>query len=737
MASQPANKTTYSVCTICDIGCQLRAETKDGKLSRMVAHDNPALAKNVCYKGIAAPDIHNHAERLTKPLKRVGERGEDKWEEISYEQAIEEIAEKLGKVVDQYGPESLAVSTSGWNTQTTHSMDRRFMNALGSPNYISGVSLCAGNTAAVNKLTYGWFPFADISNSKCVVLFGHNPRKHSWTPIYNQINAARANGAKVIVLDPRVSDQAEVADMHLRLRSGTDAAMCLGWLNVIINEELYDKDFVNEYTLGFEELCERVNEYPLERVAEITGVDAEQIAAAARLYAQSESACIPWTPITDMQISSTSAIRLHSILRALTGNLDIPGGESLGGFNPSYISESKLGNHEMLSQEQKAKQLGSDVHPAYTYRAQEMLHEHTERVHGYGYADIVMGCYMANPSVTFRAMATEQPYPVKAFFVLGNNALMSYPNQHQILKGLMNQDLIVAHEIFMTPTAMLADYVLPGDVFSERNHVSDSWNWRVGLTLSQKAVEPPEEASSTYEFWHDLAHRMGFGELFPWKNIEEVLDYRLSPTGKTFDEFAAENFMLVPTPEYRKYRKTGFATPSGKVELKSSVLEELGFDPLPYYREGPAVSEEYPYHVFTGVREDAFFQTGQRQIKVLRDRMPSPKLFMHPEDAAKQDIADHDWVKLQTATGEVTAKVLIQESMKQGHIRVPHGWWYPELRGQQDLAGAFISSDAVLCPDDPEYLDYEQGIPHFKGFPGRIVKLAEPPAGMSKQVLEG
>ncbi len=735
--SEQAAKSRYSICTICDIGCQLRPVTKDGKLIAMKAHDNPALARNVCYKGISAPHIHNHNERLLKPLKRVGERGEDKWEEITYEQAMDEIAARLQTLVDKHGPETLAVSTSGWNTQSTHAMDRRFMNALGTPNYISGVSLCAGNTAAVNKLTYGWFPFADMSNSKCIVLFGHNPRKHSWTPIYNMINAAKANGAKVIVLDPRVSEQAETANMHLRLRAGTDAAMCLGWLNVIINEELYDKDFVDEYTTGFTELSERVNEYPLSRVAEITGVPAEQIAEAARLYATAESACIPWTPITDMQISSTSAIRLHSILRALTGNLDVPGGELLEGFNPNYISESVLGNHGMLTSQQKAKQLGADAHPVYTYRAQEKLLDATERTWGQRYSDIVMGSYMANPSAVFRAMATEAPYPVKAFFALGNNSLLSYPNQHQILKGLLNQELIVAQEIFMTPTAMLADYVVPGDVFSERNHISDMWSWRSSLTLSEKVVEPPAEACSTFEFWHDLAHRMGFGNLFPWDSIEAMLDYRLSPSGMTFAEFADKQYMQVSNPEYRKYRKTGFGTPSGKVELKSSILEELGFDPLPYYREGPAVDADYPYHVFTGVREDAFFQTGQRQVKVLRDRSPTPKLFMHPTDAARQEIEDNQWVKLETRTGEVVAKVLIQESMKKGHVRVPHGWWYPELRGSADLAGAFLSSDAVLCPDAPEDLDREQGIPHFKGFPGRIVKLSAPPAGMSEQVLAG
>ena len=177
-------KSTYSVCTICDIGCQLRTESMAGRVDRVIAHDNPMLAKNICFKGTAAPHIHNHPERLRAPLKRVGERGKDNWEEISYEQAMDEIAVKLKNITDIHGPEAFAVSTSGWNTQTTHSMDRRFMNLFGSPNWISGVALCAGNTAAVNRLTYGWFPAPDWGNTNCIVLFGHNPRKHSWTPIY-------------------------------------------------------------------------------------------------------------------------------------------------------------------------------------------------------------------------------------------------------------------------------------------------------------------------------------------------------------------------------------------------------------------------------------------------------------------------------------------------------------------------------------------------------------------------
>ena len=249
-------------------------------------------------------------------------------------------------------------------------------------------------------------------------------------------------------------------------------------------------------------------------------------------------------------------------------------------------------------------------------------------------------------------------------------------------------------------------------------------------------VEPGAECSSTYEFWHDLAHRMGFGEHFPWQSVEDVLDHRLSPAGKSFAEFEAETYFHMPPTEHRKYLTTGFATPSGKVELRSSVLEQLGFDPLPYYREAPGTSHEYPYAVFTGVREDAFFQTGQRNIESLRKRSPTPKVFLHPDDAAKEGLEDGDWLRLETPTGQVLARLAIHDTMKPGHLRVPHGWWYPELRGKQELAGAFLSSDAVLCDDQTEMLDHEQGVPHFKGFPGRVTKLTEPPA-LPQRVLEG
>ena len=228
---------------------------------------------------------------------------------------MDDIAERLKKVIDRYGPEAFAVGQSNASGLGDSGLCRRFMNHIGSPNWISGVAYCAGNTAAVNRYVYGWFPRGDILNSKCIVLIGHDPRRHSWTMEYKAIRMAQARGAKLIVLDPRRSENAERADIWLPLRAGTDAAMTLGWLNVIVEEELYDKEFVRDWTVGFDALVERLKEYPVERVARITGVPEERIRAAARLYATTSPACIPWTPITDQQVSSTSAIRIQCMLR--------------------------------------------------------------------------------------------------------------------------------------------------------------------------------------------------------------------------------------------------------------------------------------------------------------------------------------------------------------------------------------------------------------------------------------
>lgn len=724
MGAQPTSVVEKSViCSSCDIGCPLVAEVSDGVVQRVHTHDHPALRDYICMKGANAPRGFRHPDRILYPLKRVGARGSAQWERVSWDAALDDIAARLKVIVTRHGAEALAVATSQWNTSVDNGSGRRFMNLLGSPNWISGVALCAGNTAAVNRIVYGWFPQPDYSKTQCIVLFGHNPRKHSWTPVYHKIMRAQARGAKLIVLDPRRSESAERADLWLPLRVGTDAAMCLGWLNVIIDEGLYDADFVARWTVGFDDFAARVREYPVDRVAQITRVDADLIRAAARMYATTKPGVIPWTPVTDQQMNSTSAIRLHCALRALTGNLDVPGGESLQGLNPDIIPEDDIELHEALPPGQRAKQLGSDRHPVFTYRAMADLEEPTERVWGRRYVNLITGSYMAVPSATFRAMAYGDPYPVKAFISLGNNTLMGFSNMDLLRKAMFNQDLIVVHEHMMTPTAQLADYVLPGDSWLERPQLYDALRWVSTIGVSRQAVEPPGECRSVFEFWRGLALRMGFAEQFPWATLEDLYDYRLAGTGMRFAEFAEKHLFHSPKMQYRKYEKTGFATPSGKVELSSSVLAGLGFDPLPYYREAPGPCEEFPLMMFMGVRDDEYFQTNHRHIAELRRRKPEPTLYLNPLDAESHGIAAGDWVELTTRGGTVTALAEVREEMPAGLIRVPHGWWKPEAaQGEKHLSAAMLHSDSLVTIDHPDYRDDEQGIPHLRGIPCRVRK---------------
>ena len=445
-----------------------------------------------------------------------------------------------------------------------------------------------------------------------------------------------------------------------------------------------------------------MDEFPLERVAAITGCDPEGIAAAARRYATSAPGVIPWTPITDQQRNSTSAIRLHCALRALTGSLDAPGGELMHGFHRDIVPESALDLHEALPAGQKAKQLGADTHPAFTYRGMETLGEPARRVWGHEYPNLVSGCYMANPTATFRAMATGEPYPVKAFFTLGNNTLMGFANMQRIHEGLLDQDLVVAVEHLRTPTAQLADFVLPGDAWIERACLSDGFGWTAIHRPSQQAVAPAGECRPVYDFWRGLAVRFGFGEHFPWETVEDMLDHRVAKLGMTFSEFAERHPCHMGEPGFRKYERTGFATPSGKVELASSVLEGLGFDPLPYWRDEPAAGPEYPLRLFTGLRDDPFFQTGRRHIEALRRRCPEPRMFVTAADATRAGLEDGGWAEVSTRQGGRRMRVSVRDDLPDGLVRAPHGWWLPERpEGDGGLSGAWDHADAqfsaVLC----------------------------------------
>lgn len=701
-----------STCTFCDGGCTIAAKIEGDDLQVFPANEKlPAI----CSKATMIDDYRLHPDRLTKPLKRKGDRGENNWEEISWDQALDEIATQLQNIISESGPESFAIAEMPLNIGIG-GISRRLMNALGAVNYTAPVQLCMGNTAQVHRAVYGWFASPDWEKADLIVYFGQDRDMQRWPSEYLKLKVALARGAKLIEVDPRITETAKLADWHLRIKYGTDAALLLGWLNVIINEKLYDQDFVKENCIGFNELAERVEQYDPETVAKICNINAQEVIDTARAYASADFAIIPWGVVGDMQTNSTSMLQAQCILRAICGNLNKS--EMVPGAFVGAITNSQIAAYEWLTDEQREKQLGRDTHSLLTFKSSDLYRERLAEYNLPYEPDLIAESCACSPTDLFAAMRGEGPYPVRALFSIGNNTLMSYAGQQKIQEALLALDLLVVYENWMTPTAQLADYVLPGDIWAERDSLGPAFDIAPVVVPNQAFREPVPGVKGWYEVVKGLADRLGIGEKFPWKDSHELYDYRLAPLGLTFQQLTEQHiaFSAPVAPGC-------FLTPSGKVELASSVLDQLGYDPLPLYREpkdpgaeaaGPDV---YPYIAFAGYRERESYNTNFHQIEKLRAKEPEPRFFIAPEDAALEEVVEGEWYFIESAYGRVRLQAHIDEAQPLKSIRIPHGWWKPEtqrgLAGQ--LSGANDFNDGMLFLDEDWNLDGPQGVPGLRG----------------------
>ena len=353
----------------------------------------------------------------------------------------------------------------------------------------------------------------------------------------------------------------------------------------------------------------------------------------------------------------------------------------------------------------------------------------------------LLASFMANPPAVFQAMRTGKPYPVKAMFNAGGNTLMSYANQNGILEGIMNLDLAVVFDHYMTPTAQLADYVLPSDYYLERIALRQL-DHTAGAVTQQQVMEPVGECKHLYFVIKGLADRMGLAEHFPWQDFEEVINWRIQSTGMTWDEYSQTHIIPPSKMVNPLASECGFATPSGKIELYSSVLEELGYDPLPHYNEpmqspisSPALAQEYPLTLFAGLRDHHNYLTNLRQIQGLRDKQPWPETYLHPKDVARYGLQHGQWAWVETTTGRIKLLVKADEIQPEGTIRIPHGWWFPELPGgpETGFSGAMLYNDGLVLSDEAWNMDPEQGIVNMRG--GMLAKIypADPPETYTEQ----
>jgi len=658
--------------------------------------DSPVNKGVLCAKAMSSLEHLYHPERLRYPLRRLGNRGEGNWQRISWEEALEIIGKRFTSVKEEFGAESVVfIHGAAKGLQETYL--RRLANVFGTPNVASMGYVCFLPRKFGSVMTFGFNPIPDYDYPpQCIIVWGSY--KSKIAEYYKTLEAAKEKGAKLIVIDPRYTEFAQRADKWIRLRPSTDLALVLGMINVILNEGLYDEQFVEEWTIGFDELERQIRDYPPERVAEITWVAKDLIEEIARTYAARKPACIQMGNGLEHNINSFQTIRGISILKALTGNISVPGGEVYQAplsIPDRYAPELTLDH--MLPDEKKGLRLGSDNKflPFYQY---------------------------AHPPSVIRAMLEGRPYPVRAAYIHGANPLVTYGNAQETFKAFMGLDFLVVADLFLTPTAALADIVLPSATYLEFDSIVNPPYYPVAQV--QQKVAEIEECWPDFRILTEMAKRMDLGEFF-WENERGFLDTILEPMGINFDEFR-EIGATSGSKEYYHYKLKGFDTPSGKVELVSDRLREWGFDPLPVYREpqetpfsDPELAREYPL-IFTSVKSEYYRHSGGRQIKTLRKLHPEPIVYIHPEAAAELGIGEGDWVSVATKRGSIRQKAVFSEEIDPKVVGVDYGWWFPE-KGAEVQYGWRESNINILTDNKPPF-NRELGTTHLRGILCKISK---------------
>ncbi len=638
-------------CTLCYHSCGMDVTVKEGRIVQVEGlKDHPLNKGQLCPKGERAIDLVYHPDRLKHPLKRI----DGTWQRVSWDQALAEISDKLVHLKRKSGPEILGIFCGSIGVENLEMMEmaQRFKGAFGTPNFISVEGICYRMRIRARQITFGKYPVEEM-DSKLYLLWGHNP-EHSDFPLNRAIEENLAKGAQLVVIDPKKISLAKRADMYLPIRPGTDAALALALMHVIINENLYDADFVRQWTYGFERLIPHVQRYTPEWAEKITWISARNIKRLARLYADAESASIHQGINTqDQTASGTQASRAFAILQSITGNINNPGG---------WVFSPRLKLTDIGIDTDRIP-IGADQYPVF--------YEIWGRKSPYG--QVV--CFPENV-----------PQVIKALIVTGGNPVVSMPDTNAFREALKRLDLLVVLDLFMTETAELAHYVLPACTHFEKNGLAYSYNVCHGIPyimLRKRAIAPLCESWSEFRFWTELGRRMGLHEHFPWQTDEELVKLEMSPTGLNYEELRDKKtsgaYYMQKKHGMEDFR--GFPTPSGKIEIYSETLQKAGYDPLPTYTEpnqspagDPKLAKAYPLILTTGARNLYFTHSQHRNIKPLKEKNPEPSAEINVETAQEYGIGNGDVIVVETPRGKVRVKALVTGDMARGVVSMLHGW---------------------------------------------------------------
>lgn len=663
---QQQKNVVRSACRMCHGVCQVLVHLRDGKVTKITGDPNSPTSRGyLCPKGAASADLLYHPDRLTHPLRRVGRRGANHWERISWDEALDEMTTKLNIVRNESGSEYFGMMQGTGRPYS--GFVARFAHAFGSPNITEPLHFCYLARQLASRYSCGQLPVADVygfggESPACLLIWGCNVTYSGASDgmCGGMVNRALKSADHIIVVDPRRIGPAQNASYFLQIRPGTDGALALAMIHVLIEEDLVDHEFVANHTVGFEELRAHVRDFTPAWGECITGIDAGLIRNATLTYAKSNPSAIQWGNALDMNSCSFQTARAILILSALTGNIDRPGGDALWlapdpVFRKSPWHEPSLVGAEFLPAEKKARSIDANRFPL-------------------------------NPGVQepsfWQSIISANPYRMKALWIIGANPMITATHTREVKKALGLLEFLVVSELFMTPTAQMADLVLPAASWLETEDVVSLH--KIWCVLARPKLAQVGETRCDRSVMIEMAHRLGLSHAFPWKDYRTYLDWVLEPTGVDFEDFCRQG-IIKSDQRYFKYQTDGFATPSGKFEIYSEPLKKIGVSPLPVYRE-PSISpvstpdlyKQYPLILTCSGRIKEFFHSEGRQIPALRKRHPDPLVEIHPETAAHNGIREGDWIFIETIEGKITQRAKITPDIRKDVVGAQHGWWFPE-----------------------------------------------------------
>jgi len=749
----PITERIPSFCALCISRCGAIATVENGKLVALEPDPSHPTGQALCIKGRVAPELVYHPDRLLYPMKRTRPKGDRDpgWQRISWDEALDTVAKKLTELSDQHGPETVAFNNASPSTSAlSDSVDwlRRLRRAFGSPNHSISMELCGWGRYLANQYSYGaGLPadcMPDLDNAGCILFWGYNPTV-SRIAHATATAAAQKRGARLIVVDPRQAGLARKADQWLRVRPGSDGALALGLAHVMIDRGWYDEGFVRNWTNGplliradngrflreqdlarsgaaenylawdindgrpvaydpslgsyavdnsmlalfgsfdvetlqgsvtcrpvFQLTTELCGRYDPKEVERITGVEADQVVRTAQMLWQARPvAYMAWSGL-EQQSNATQIARAIGLVYALTGNFDAKGGNVQFPAAPS----ANIQGDDMLSAEQRAKTLGLADRPLGPSRFDHVTS-----------AEI------------YRAILDHQPYAVRGLVSFGSNLLLAHADCERGREALAALDFQVHADLFMNPSAEMADIVLPTTSPFESEALKIGFETSEAacslIQMRKKLVEPRGEARSDIRIVFDLACRLGYGQYFWDGDIDAAYRHQLAPSGVTL-ETLRENPAGVRVPLQTRHQKyaertdnvpRGFDTPSRKVEFYSETFLKQGYPPLPDYEEPlvgphsrPDLASRYPL-ILTCAKDSLYCESQHRGLPSLRRRALDPQVDLHPAAAATREIVPGDWVMIETPKGRVRARARINESLDPQVVCGQHGWWQacPEI----------------------------------------------------------